>query len=58
MDDIEVGSEVIHSRLGMGKVTNVIKGGTPIVDILVYNMNREVRLKGDKVSQIEEVVIR
>ncbi len=58
MDDIEVGCEVIHSRLGMGKVTHVIKGGTPIVDILVYNMGKLVRLKGDKVSQIEEIVIR
>jgi hypothetical protein len=58
MDDIKVGGEVIHSRLGMGRVTKVIKGGSPIVDILVYNMNREVRLKGEKVSQIEEVVIR
>lgn len=58
MDDIEVGCEVIHSRLGMGKVTHVTKGGTPIVDILVYNMGKLVRLKGDKVSQIEEIVIR
>ena len=58
LDDIEVGIEVIHSRLGMGKVTRVIKGGSPIVDILVYTMNREVRLKDYKISQIEEIVIR
>ena len=58
IDDIEVGIEVIHSSLGMGKVTRVIKGATPIVDILVYTMNREVRFKDYKISQIEEIVIR
>ena len=58
IDDIEVGVEVIHSRLGMGKVTRVIKGSSPIVDILVYTMNREVRFKDYKISQIEEIVIR